>query len=206
MRRPTSVQCADRQRGVVLVISLVILLMMTLVAVGAIRLSTRHTQVVNNEQVRTEAVSAANYALDMVINEPAATWADLKSASGRVHYVNLGTQTAAQDASSSVGVVVKNMTCKRARVLKNAELVKESAGMSYVDPEDGSCFGGASNTGLTIFDPSSSGSAEGNSNCGTVLYDVEAEVSDPTLLNATAQVVQGVEVRTDITTLSSSCS
>ena len=45
------------------------------------------------------------------------------------------------------------MNCKRARVIKNVELVKRSGSVAYVDPADASCFGGGSNTGLTIVDP-----------------------------------------------------
>lgn len=205
MPSPVRRQLPHRQRGAVLAITLVIMLMMTLIAAGVIRLTTRHTQVVNNEQVRTEAVAAAHYALDMVLNEPPSTWDDLKTAAGRVQYVNLGTETAADRAETSVGVTVRNMTCKRARIIKNAELVRESAGTTYVLPEDASCFGGASNTGLTIVDPTALGTASGNSNCATVLYDVQAEVADDQLLSATARMNQGVEVRTDITTLATAC-
>jgi hypothetical protein len=186
-------------------IGMVLLLMLTLMAIAVIRLSARHTLVANNDQVRTEATAAANYALDMVLNEPATTWDDLKTATGRVSLVNLGIQKTADTAAGSVGVTVRNMSCKRARVIKNAELVKQSGGLSYVEPSDTSCFGQTSGTGLTIVDPTAVGAAGGDSNCGTVLYEVEAEAADAKLLNATAKVVQGVEVRTDITTLSSSC-
>jgi Tfp pilus assembly protein PilX len=194
------------QSGVVLMIGMVLLLMITLMAVGVIRLSTRHTQVANNDQTRTEATAAANYALDMVLSTPATTWSDLRTTTGRVMPVNLGIQQTADSADASVSVTVKNMTCKRARILKNSELVKQSAdGLSYVSPTDTSCFGGGSDTGLTIVDTTAVGSGGGNSNCGTVLFDVEAEAAGSQLLNAKAQVVQGVEVRTDITTLSSAC-
>jgi len=195
-----------RQSGAVLTVAMVILLMLTLVATGAIRLSTRHTQVVNNEQVRTEATTTANYALDMVLNEPASTWTDLNNTTGRVMYVNVGTQQAADSPDKSIQVTVKNMTCKRARLLKNSELVKTSGGTAYIDPADTSCFGGASNTGLTIVDPTAAGTTSDDSNCGTVLYELQAEASDPQLVNAKAKVQQGVEVRTDIATLSTSCS
>ena len=195
-----------RQRGVVLLIGMVLLMVLTLIAVAVIRLSTRHTQVANNDQVRTEATAAANYALDMVLNEPATTWNDLKTPTGRVAQVNLGTEKTVDGAATSVSVTVKNMTCKRARVIKNAELVKQSStGVSYVAAADTSCFGGATNTGLTIVDPTAAGSPAGDSYCGNVLYDVEANAADAKLLNATAKVVQGVEVRTDITTLTGSC-
>jgi Tfp pilus assembly protein PilX len=190
---------ARRQFGNVMLVAMVMLLMLTLIAVGVVRLSTRHTQVVNNEQVRTEAVAAANYALDMVINEPASTWKDFKTATGKKMYVNLGTQTTDDSEENSIGVTVKNMACRRARLIKNTELVKTSAGVSYVEPGDTSCFGGGSGTGLTIIDPSAAGVTTGNSNCATVLYEVEANAGDAKLLNATARVVQGVEVRTEIT-------
>lgn len=197
----------DEQRGVVLMIGMLLLLGLTLIAVAVIRLSTRHTQVANNDQVRTEATAAANYALDMVLNEPATTWNDLKTPEGRIELVNMGAQKTADSADASVSVTVKNLICKRARVIKNSELVKQSGnGVNYVAPTDTSCFGGSSNTGLTIVDPSVTGSPAGDSNCGTVLYDLEANAADTKLLNATAKLVQGVEVRTDITALNNSCS
>jgi Tfp pilus assembly protein PilX len=189
----------QRQRGSVLLTAMVVLLLLTLVAVGVVRLSSRHTQIVNNEQVRSEAVAAANYALDMVINEPATTWNDLKTATGRVMQVNLGFQSTDDTVQkNAVNVTVKNMACRRARLIKNAELVKEAGGATYIDPGDASCFGGSSGTGLTIIDPTAAGVATGNSNCATVLYEVEANAGDTKLLNATARVMQGVEVRTDI--------
>jgi Tfp pilus assembly protein PilX len=194
-----------RQSGMVLMIGMVMLLMLTLVAVGVIRMAGRHSQVVDNAQVRSEASAAGHYALDLVLNEPATTWDDLKTARGRTFAVNLGTQHSDDSSANSVNVVVRNMSCKRARMIKNAELVKQRDGVSYVDPADVSCFGGVSNTGLTIVDPEAIGTPTGDSYCGTVLFDVQAQAADAKLLEATANVVQGVEVRTDIATLASSC-
>ena len=195
----------QRQSGMVLMIGMVMLLMLTLVAVGVIRMAGRHSQVVDNAQVRSEASVAGHYALDLVINEPATTWDDLKTASGRNIAVNLGSLNSVDSSANSVNVAVRNMTCKRARIIKNVELVKRSGGVSYVDPVDASCFGGGSNTGLTIVDPDAVGTPTGDSYCGTVLYEVQAQAADAKLLDATATVVQGVEVRTDIASLASSC-
>jgi Tfp pilus assembly protein PilX len=194
------------QSGAVLMIGMVMLLMVSLIAVSVIRLSTRHTQVVSNEQVRTEAVAAANYALDTVLNEPYTTW-DPYKATGTTTSVNLGTSKTADSTAVSMNVTVDNLTCKRARVLKNSELLqKSSTGVYYVSATDSSCFGAGGSTGLTIVDPSKVGSANDDSLCATVLYDLQAQANDPKLLNAAPVVQQGVEVRTDITTLSSSCS
>ena len=205
-RSPRRLGCARRsQSGAVLVVGMVMLLMLTLVAVGVIRMAGRHSQVVDNAQVRSEASAAGHYALDLVLNEPATTWDDLKTPNGRNIAVNLGMLGSAETRANSVNVAVANMTCKRARIIKNVELVKRSGNVSYVDPADASCFGGGSNTGLTIVDPDAIGSPTGDSNCGTVLYDVQARAADEKLLDATASVVQGVEVRTDIASLASSC-
>lgn len=57
-----------RQRGAMLIVGLIMLLLVTLIVVAAIRMSTVHVQVVGNEQFRTEAGAAAHYALDLVIN------------------------------------------------------------------------------------------------------------------------------------------
>ena len=202
-RRPS--RARRRQSGMVLVVGMVMLLMLTLVAVSVIRMAGRHSQVVDNAQVRSEASAAGHYALDLVLNEPASTWDDLKTANGRSIAVNLGTLGSSDSRANSINVAVANMTCKRARVIKNVELVKHSGSVAYVDPADASCFGGGSNTGLTIVDPDAIGSPTGDSNCGTVLYEVQARVADSKLLDATASVVQGVEVRTDIADLESSC-
>jgi hypothetical protein len=118
----------------VLMIGMVMLLMLTLVAVGVIRMAGRHSQVVDNAQVRSEASAAGHYALDLVLNEPATTWDDLKTPAGRNLAVNLGTLGSSDSRANSVNVVVANMNCKRARIIKNVELVKRSGGVAYVDP------------------------------------------------------------------------
>jgi Tfp pilus assembly protein PilX len=192
----------------VLMIGMVMLLMVSLIAISVIRLSTRHTQIVGNEQVRTEAVAAANYALDTVMNQPYTSWdPSYKTATGSTTSVNLGTSKTEDSTAVSMNVAIKNLECKRARVIKSAELVQRNAsGTFYVASTDASCFGGGGSPGLTIVDTSASGSPNDNSLCATVLYDMQAQANDPKLLSAAPLVQQGVEVRTDITALTDSCS
>jgi hypothetical protein len=184
------------QRGAVLMIGMVMLVMLMLIAVGVIRLSTRHTVVVNNEQLHSEATAASNYALDMVLNQPAKDWSVYEGA-GKTELVNLGVVNTENVDGSSVEVHVQNMGCKRARVLKNGELIKTSGTYKYVDPVDASCFGGGG-TPLTIVDTTTLGSPSDDSLCANVLYDVQAEATDPRLLDAKVTSVQGVEVRRSI--------
>ena len=184
------------QRGAVLMIGMVMLVMLMLIAVGVIRLSTRHTVVVNNEQLHSEATAASNYALDMVLNQPAKDWSIYEGA-GKTELVNLGIVTTQNLDGNSVQVHVQNMGCKRARVLKNGELIKSSGTYKYVDAADASCFGGGG-TPLTIVDTTTLGSPTDDSLCANVLYDVQAEATDPKLLDAKVTSVQGVEVRRSI--------
>jgi Tfp pilus assembly protein PilX len=61
---------ASRQQGVVLLIGLVMLVIMTLVAVVAIRLTTASLQVVGNSQLEQEAVAAGQKAIENLISKP----------------------------------------------------------------------------------------------------------------------------------------
>jgi Tfp pilus assembly protein PilX len=208
MKMPSIRRACRAQSGAVLMIGMVMLLMVSLIAISVIRLSTRHTQIVGNEQVRTEAVAAANYALDTVMNQPYTSWDPAyRTATGAPTSVNLGTSKTADSTAVSMNVAVKNLECKRARVIKSAELVQRNpAGTFYVAATDASCFGGGGSPGLTIVDTSASSSPSDNSLCATVLYDMQAQADDPKLLSAAPVVQQGVEVRTDITALTDSCS
>lgn len=192
------------QCGAVLMIGMVMLIMLILVALAVVRLSTAHTQVVNNEQVRTEANAAAEYALDLVLNQPFTTW-DKYSGTGASELANLGVVATQDTVANSMSVTVSNLTCKRARVIKNAELIKTTnAGVKFVDAPDASCFGGGS-PGLTIVDPAAIGSPTDDSLCATVLFQMQASPSDARLLSAQKTVVQGVEVRVDITAKDDKC-
>jgi len=188
------------QRGAVLMVGMVMLIMLMLIAVGVIRLSTRHTMVVKNEQLHSESSAASNYALDMVLNKPASTWSVYEGA-GKIELVNLGIVTTENLDANAVQVRVRNMGCKRARVMKNAELIKTSGVYRYVSPGDTSCFGGGGGP-LTVIDATTLGSPTDDSLCATVLYDVQAEATDPKLLDAKATSVQGVEVRRSVEDMS----
>ncbi len=187
------------QQGATLLVGMIMLVLVMLITITVYRLSTVHTQVVNNEQLRTEAVAAANYALDIVLNSEVDTWDTAYSGgTGTTILVNLGNIDATEDvATSSIAVTVKNLDCRRSRVIKNSELIKETGGVKYVAAEDASCFGGGG-TPLTIVDPTAIGSLTDDSLCANVLYEIEAEVADAKLLNTSLSMRQGVEVRRGI--------
>lgn len=195
------VSTARAQQGATLLVGMIMLILITLITLTVYRVSTTHTQVVSNEQLRSEAVSAANVALDAFLSTEVTTW-DQYEAAGKQLPINLGNLdgTAAATANT-VSVAVRGLECRRARVIKNGELIKDAGGVKYVTPDDSFCFGGGG-TPLTIVDTSAIGSPNDDSLCANVLYEVTAETSDPKLLNARATITQGVEVRRGLDALS----
>jgi len=63
-----SPQLRRRQRGIVLLMGLIMLVVMTLIALVAINLSTSSIQVVGNSQFRQEALAAGQKAIETVIS------------------------------------------------------------------------------------------------------------------------------------------
>lgn len=192
---------AAAQRGATLLVGMIMLILITLITLTVYRVSTTHTQVVNNEQLRSEAVSAANVALDAFLSTEVTTWDQYEDA-GQTLGVNLGNlDGTAALAANTVSVSLRDLECRRARVIKNGELIKDLAGVKYVSPDDSFCFGGGG-TPLTIVDIAAVGTPTDDSLCANVLYEVVAETNDPKLLNASATITQGVEVRRGLDALS----
>jgi hypothetical protein len=183
----------QKQRGITLLIGLVMLLVITLIAANVFHLTTLHTRIVNNDQVRTEAASAAHSALDIFLSTEVTTWTPYEA--GERVQVNLGNLAGFEAASTeTVAVVLEALHCKRSRVIKTAELVQGPEGAQYVAEADSYCFGGGG-TPLTLVDTSAAGSPNDDSLCASVLYEVLARTDDPKLLQAGATITQGVEVR-----------
>lgn len=188
-----------RQRGVTLMIGMVMLLLITLIAANVFQLTSTHTRIVSNEQVRTEAVSAANAALDIFLSTEVTTWSPYEA--GQALEINLGNLAGVEtDAANAVTVSVESLQCRRARVIKNAELIQGPAGAQYVSETDSYCFGGGG-APLTIVDTAAIGTANDDSLCANVLYEVVARTNDAKLLQAQATLTQGVEVRRGIDAL-----
>lgn len=73
-RLPTPRQLSRKirhsQRGVTLIVGLIMLVMITLLVAGAFTLSSSNLKSVGNMQVREESVAAANLAIEQVITSP----------------------------------------------------------------------------------------------------------------------------------------
>ena len=197
----TSNRNISAQQGIVLITSIVMLVMMSLIAITMIRLGTRHTQVVNNEQLRVEAEAAANYALDLVLNDSANTWKVYEGA-GKIEKINIGLNDMVAASTTAIDVTVHQLQCRRIRVLKNEELISSQGGMNFVSASNASCFGGGQNQ-MTIVDTGSGASSSGDSLCASALYEVQAQTSDARLLSANVVITQGVNVMRSVLELDS---
>ncbi|HZX31259.1 MAG TPA: PilX N-terminal domain-containing pilus assembly protein [Rhodocyclaceae bacterium] len=111
------------ERGSVLIIGLIMLVVMTLLAVSAIRMSTMSLRALNGAQARSEAQWAAQNAIDQVLNTNFA--ANLGAVAGNY--------TVAVDAGKSYTVAVGTPCLKQMQFIKNTEL-------KTTDAEDMKCY------------------------------------------------------------------
>lgn len=196
----TSNRRVSTQQGIVLISSIVMLVLMSLIAISMIRLGTRHTQVVNNEQLRVEAEAAANYALDLMLNDSANFW-DVYKGSGKELQVNIGLKDISADSGSAITVRVRNLKCRRIEIIPNSKLIQSNGTMNYVSETDAPCFGD-DDPQIKIFDTSNPANSGDKSLCVNALYEAQAQTSDDGLLGADVLITQGVNVRRSVLDLS----
>lgn len=113
------------ERGSVLIISLIMLVVLTLLAVSAINMSTVTLRTVNSMQTRVEAMSAAQNAIEQIVN---------------TNFVDSGnlstfpkTYTVAAYAGRSYSVAVGRPCLKQIDTIKNSSL-------KLTVPEDVKCY------------------------------------------------------------------
>lgn len=200
------------QRGAVLFVGLIMLILITLLAVSAIRLANTNLLVVGNEQFQKEAEDAANYHLDLALNSNEFT------ARNVARSVTLPAFSgAAITPETSYTITVPPPKCKRYRYIKQSELTakrtvtvnevidgvdtKVEKVEEYVPTDNVACYGGKP-TDLLIIDPTTN--LSGNSLCATSLWEMTADTELPNA-SAKAQVVQGVEMRIDYAEAQTAC-
>ncbi len=101
-----------RQSGSVLMLSLFMLMIMTMLALSAIKMGTVSLRTINNQQVRSEAMSAAQDALDQVLN---------KNFTDNINGT-AGTYTVAKDAGKSYSVTVGTPCIRQVTPIMNTVL------------------------------------------------------------------------------------
>lgn len=188
-----------REGGAVLFVALIILVLMTLLAVAAMRLTTTNLQAVGNEQFQTEAQTAADFALDQTVNNQG--FIDITAST--TQKVSLTQEDSTTDASA-LSVTLNAPACRRYRLIRKSELVTQVGSQYTVSSQDLPCFGGLPSGGLTTVDLSAIATTSDDSLCTTALFDVQADVDDPTT-KASVTVNQGIELRMEAADADAKC-
>ncbi|MDH3461061.1 MAG: PilX N-terminal domain-containing pilus assembly protein [Burkholderiaceae bacterium] len=177
------------QRGITLIVTMVLLAALALLAVTAFNSGTTNMRIVGNMQTRQEALSAAQAALDLTISSGLFATETAAVAAGPIP-VDIGGKT------YTASLAAQPPVCYRARTLPTGELDPSVA-------SDISCMGssGASTAGLEIV---GTAALSGDSLCADAEWAIRAVVSDPSS-NTTAAVNQGVSTRILITDVATNC-
>lgn len=169
------------QRGAALIVSLIMLLLITILAVTAFRLGKSNLQIIGNVQQREQAIDAAQLAIDQVISSVQFT---LTPANAVQNPCN-GTPDlvcAAATGGSGTDIDVKvDPTCDSIQPIPVTAL-------NFADPNDAGCLVGANqNFGVA-------GSGNNNSMCANSVWNINATATD-NVTGATATVDEGAGVR-----------
>lgn len=165
-----------------LIVSLIMLVVMTLLGLAAINSSTINLKIINNMQVRQEAMSAAQMAVNQVLSN-GGYFLDPATAPTSIPVDVNGNGTA------DYTVALTQPCLLMARQIKNSEL-------SYSNADDRQCLGGSGSQNTGIMGQTASGG--GLSECTQVTFRINATVTDTTFGTTTKfELVEGVWLRLD---------
>lgn len=183
------------ERGVTLVIGLIMLVLLTLMAVAAFQMGTSQTAIVSNAQHRGEATDAAQQAINTVLNSsnfminPAAAIPNSNCAAGGANSLCVDVNG---DGTPDVTVTLSPQpTCVSGAPINSSTL-------DFTSANDLACAGGSQqNFGVQ-------GATSGASLCANSNWEITAAANDAaTKTNVT--VVQGVAARVAATDLANNC-
>lgn len=179
------------QSGVTLLVTLIILVLMTLLAVSSFLLGKNSMQTVGNMQQRNEAMAAAQETLEDTVSKtyffesPNNAIPDGCAANTKCIDVNA-------DGKADVTVKLATPTCIQAQVILVAEL-------DLSNEEDKGCSIGVQQGQFAV-----EGAATGNSICADSLWELSAEATD-NVTESKVSVTQGAAVRVSTDNVAASC-
>ncbi len=181
-----------RQRGMTLLIALIMLVLMTLFAVTTYNLGKSSLLIVGNMQQRNQAAAAAQSAVEEVIS--GTRFFQTPGSVFTVPCAGLNTRCFDITGDGAPDVTVSltpQPVCVTAQTIKSADL-------DLSKPDDVGCSIGTSQSFGIL------GSASGDSLCANSLWEINAVAVD-NVTQARAQVTHGVGVRVSTDNVGSSC-
>lgn len=174
----------NRQRGVVMVVGLIMLVLMTLMALTTLNLGKSSLQIVGNMQLRKQVLAAAQEAI-----EDAVSTTRLFLSPGAIYTSPCaGSNTKCIDIDGDghpdlTVALTPTPTCVKAQIIKNAFM-----NLNLNDTNDQACVLSTNQTfGVA-------GSSTANSLCSDTVWQVRAEASD-NVTQAKVSVTEGIAVR-----------
>jgi Tfp pilus assembly protein PilX len=182
-----------RQRGMTLLVALIMLVLMTLFAVSNFKMGNSSLQIVGNMQQRAQAASAAQSTIEEVISSTQFTTtpaAALSSPCGGT----ANTRCFGVNGASTNDITVTLTpapACISSQTIQNATL-------DLSNPNDAGCSTGVSQSFGIM------GAASGASLCANSMWEVSAVAVD-SVTKARASAVQGITVRVASESLATTC-
>lgn len=183
-------QTRHKQNGVVLLIGLMMLILLTLMAVAALKFGTANFALVNNQQRRGEAVRAAEQVIDQIISNQEIQM------TGGTNLFGIGNNAVQLDingdGTADYTVTVNPPVCVKRQVISQTKL-------NFGVADDLACARSVDQASLGV-----EGSGAGDSLCSEVVWDVNAEAVDAFNQNS-IEVIQGIGQRVATTRIATVC-
>jgi Tfp pilus assembly protein PilX len=189
-----------RQRGITLVVGLIMLILVTLLVLATFHLGKSNLEIIGNVQHRNEALGAADQTIEAAISSTLLTTNPASVFPAPCQGPNTLCYDVNGDGSNDVLVTLTPQpTCVKAQVIKTASL-------DLSQENDRRCTVQAGQTGGI------EGTTSNDSLCSNSLWDLVAVAADidpntnaPVVQGATAVINQGVAVRVRTTDVMNSC-
>lgn len=190
-----------RQRGTTLIVALIMLVLLTLFAVSSFNTANTNLKVVGNMQQRSEALNAAQQAIETVVSTPQfianpANAVPTPCGSANTLCTDVTGDGVADFTTTLIGpdypTPPHQPACVTVRVIKNQELV-------LTNSEDLGCAAGQQSAAAGV-----AGALTGDSLCANTVWEIRARTVSSSS-GATVTATQGVGVRVSSDAAGTSC-
>jgi Tfp pilus assembly protein PilX len=169
-----------RQRGATLIVSLIMLLLITMLAVSSFTLGKSNLQIVGNMQQRGQAFAAAEAAVATVISSTQFSLTPTNAIAAPCMGANTTCASVNGSATNDI-VVTVTAVCDSTQPILNTQL-------NFNNPNDAGCLQGAAQ------DFGVAGASNNNSMCSNNVWEIQASATDQ-MSGANYVVDQGVMLR-----------
>jgi Tfp pilus assembly protein PilX len=178
-----------------LLVSLIMLVLITLMAITAFKLGKSSLQIAGNQQERSQALAAAQSAIEQTISSTQFAVTPTNAIPNPCMTTTGSSNTALPNTTcvDDLGNGKPDITVTVAPTCTSSQVVPVAA-LDYTNPNDAGCLVGAGQ------DFGVAGGTNNNSMCANMLWDVQATATDA-INNAKYVVDQGTAVRVAATTV-----